>query len=163
MSFKTADLCDDFSDVVQMAEPIFRDYGGTKTFHGAIVTVKIFEDNVLVRQMLETPGEGRVLVIDGGGSTRCALVGDMLAQLAADNGWAGIVVYGCIRDSADIAEIPIGLKAINTVPRKSWKKGEGDTNRTVNFAGVTFQPGHHLYADVDGILVAEQALIRNRN
>ncbi|MEQ9322012.1 MAG: ribonuclease E activity regulator RraA [Polyangiaceae bacterium] len=149
----TADICDDHPDV-QVTDPIFRDYGKTVTFSGAISTLALFEDNTLVREALEQPGEGRVLVIDGGGSTRCALVGDRLATLAKDNGWAGIVVYGCIRDSGIIAGIDVGLKAMGTTPRKSVKRGEGQRDVPVTFAGVRFEPGAYLYADADGVVVA---------
>lgn len=159
MTFKTADLCDEHASAVEIAEPIFRDFGGQKSFHGPIATLKVFEDNTLVRQALETAGEGRVLVVDGGGSTRCALVGDVLAQLAVDHGWAGLVVYGCIRDSAAIAELPLGLKALHAVPNKSQKRGEGQRDLPVRFAGVTFKPGHYLYADSDGVIVAAEPLI----
>ena len=158
-SFATADLSDAYSERVQIAEPIFRQYGGQAQFHGLIATVKLFEDNVLVRQLLESTGNGRVLVVDGGGSLRCALVGDMLAQLAIDNGWAGFIIYGCIRDTAVIADMPIGIRALNAHPRKSVKRGEGVMDIPVHFAGVNFQPGHHLYADADGILVASTPLI----
>ncbi|MGB0385314.1 MAG: ribonuclease E activity regulator RraA [Ardenticatenaceae bacterium] len=160
MNFKTADLCDEFTSIVQMGEPIFRDYGGIKTFGGPIATVKVFEDNVLVRRMLETPGEGRVLVVDGGGSKRCALLGDRLAGLGDQNGWAGVVIYGCLRDSVDVANIALGVKALASVPKRSNKKGEGDTEITLHFAGVTFTPGHYLYADPDGILVAPKDLLQ---
>lgn len=159
MTFKTADLCDEFIDILQIAAPLFRDYGGIKSFGGAIATVKLFEDNVLLRNMLETAGNGRVLVVDGGGSKRCAILGDRLAGLAYENGWAGVVIYGCIRDSADIADIAVGVKALGTMPNKSNKKGEGDTNIPVHFAGITFTPGHYLYADEDGIIVAGEDLL----
>jgi len=125
---------------------------------GPIATLKLFEDNTLVRKALEQPGSGRVLVVDGGGSTRCALVGDRLATLAKDNGWAGIIVYGCIRDSAVIAGIEVGVKAIGTTPRKSVKRGEGQQDIAVTFGGVTFEPGAHLYADADGVVVAREAI-----
>src|SRR5215210_9139724 len=154
MDFKTADLCDEFGQSVGVAEPLLRDYGGTTSFYGSLVTVKVFEDNVLVREALETDGQRRVLVVDGGGSTRCALVGDRLAQLAHDNGWAGIVVNGCIRDSAEIAGIRIGVKALHAVPKKSSKKGIGERDIPVRFAEITFAPGHYLYADQDGVIVA---------
>lgn len=159
MTFKTADILDDHDDKVQVAEPLFRDYGQKRSFRGVIATVKCFEDNTLVRQFLEQPGDGRVLVVDGGGSQRCALVGDRLGALARDNGWAGILVFGCIRDSEDLASIDIGLKALATHPRKSVKRGEGQSQLAVSFAGVRFEPGHYLYADADGIVVSEQALI----
>jgi len=158
MSHATADLCDAFPERVKVADPIFRSYGAISAFGGAIVTLKVHEDNVLVKEALSVPGEGRVLVVDGGGSLRCALVGDILAKMACDNGWAGIVVYGCIRDSAAIAAIPIGIKALNTHPLKSLKKGRGDREVAVTFAGLTFFPGHFVYADADGVIVAESAL-----
>jgi regulator of ribonuclease activity A len=158
MSFATADLYDQNEGRVQVATPMFFDYGGQRAFSGLISTVKVYEDNSLVRTALEEPGHGRVLVVDGGGSLRCALVGDMLAQLGQKNGWAGMVVYGCIRDSATIARIPIGLKALNTNPKKSVKKGVGERDVSVNFAGVDFVPGHFLYVDEDGILVSEYKL-----
>lgn len=158
MSEKTTDLCDDYSDRLRIASPIFQSYGGRKLFNGPVTTLKVFEDNSLVREALEQPGEGRVLVVDGGGSLRCALVGDQLALLGQKNGWAGILVYGCIRDSADIAGIDIGLKALNTHPLKSVKKGVGERDVPVTFAGITIQPGDYLYADHDGVVVAEGAL-----
>ncbi len=158
MSFMTADLYDHYAQALSVVEPIFLDYGGNKQFHGPIVTVKVFEDNTLVRKALEQPGDGRVLVIDGGGSLRCALVGDQIAALAMNNNWSGLVVFGCIRDSADIGELAIGVKALNTNPAKSVKRGEGLQDVNVRFAGVEFVPGHYLYADGDGIVVSQDAL-----
>jgi regulator of ribonuclease activity A len=158
MSFATPDLYDAHEQEVQVAEPLFRAYGGRARFCGAMATLKLHEDNSLVRAALEQPGAGRVLVIDGGGSLRCALVGDQLAVLAHKNGWAGIVVYGCIRDSVAIGGIDIGVRALATNPRKSVKKGAGDRDIPVTFAGVTFRPGEYLYADEDGILVAAEPL-----
>lgn len=159
MSFTTADLYDEYGEKLQVAQPLFNDFGGQLKFHGLIATVKVHEDNSLVRATLEEKGKGRVLVIDGGESLRCALVGDLLVQLGKDNGWSGIVVSGCIRDSAVIITIDIGVKALGTNPRKSVKKGAGDRNIPVTFAGVTFTPGHYLYADEDGILVSPEKLI----
>lgn len=159
MTFTTADLYDEYGDQLKIALPLFRDFGGRKTFYGPVSTVKVHEDNSLVRAALEEPGKGRVLVVDGGESLRCALVGDMLAKLGKDNGWAGIVVSGCIRDSAEIASMDIGVKAIATNPRKSVKKGAGDRDIPVRFAGVEFRPGHFLYADEDGILVSDEKLV----
>ena len=158
MSFATADLYDQHEHRVQVLEPMLSDYGGKRRFSGPIATVKVFEDNSLVRAALEEPGAGKVLVVDGGGSLRCALIGDKLAELASRNGWAGLVVYGCIRDAAAIATLPIGLKAVNTTPRKSVKQGAGDRDIPVQFAGVTFTPDWFLYADEDGVLVSEQPL-----
>jgi regulator of ribonuclease activity A len=157
--FKTADLCDDHSENLAIAQPLFKDYGKNISFSGEISTVKCFEDNSLVRKQLEQPGNGRVLVVDGGGSTRCAMVGDILAQMGADNDWSGIIVYGCIRDSGVIATINIGVKAIGTMPIKSVKKGEGDIDVSVHFADVDFIPGQFAYADEDGIILSAQALV----
>lgn len=156
--FKTADLCDEHSDSLSVAAPMFNDYGKNISFAGGITTVKCFEDNSLVRQQLETQGNGRVLVVDGGGSMRCAMVGDMLAKLGADNGWSGILVYGCIRDSGVIATIDIGVKAIATHPLKSVKKGAGEVDLSVHFADIDFIPGYFLYADEDGVIVSPAAL-----
>jgi len=160
MTFKTADLCDDHEGKVSVAEPLFADFGGNISFCGKIFTIKCFEDNSLVREAQKTPGEGRVLVIDGGGSIRRALVGDLLAQAGADNNWSGIVVNGCIRDSEVIATIKIGCKALGTLPMKTDKKGIGEQDLSVHFADVDFVPGHYLYADEDGIIVSADNLLK---
>ncbi|WP_323000609.1 ribonuclease E activity regulator RraA [Denitromonas sp.] len=159
MSFQNADLCDQFDAEVRVVEPMFRSFGGKSAFHGPITTLKVFEDNSLVRTALEGPGNGRVLLIDAGGSRRCAMVGDQLAVLGVNNGWAGIVVYGCIRDAKAIASMPIGVFALGTHPRKSVKKGVGDVDIPVTFGGVTFTPGDVLYADEDGVVVASRDLV----
>jgi regulator of ribonuclease activity A len=122
------------------------------------MTLKVFEDNSLVRQALEGPGEGRVLVVDGGGSLRCALVGGMLGQLALDNDWAGIVVYGCVRDTEELNGMALGIRALQAHPRKSHKRGVGDSGLTVRFAGLTVRPGDWIYADEDGLLVSTAAV-----
>jgi regulator of ribonuclease activity A len=158
MSFATADLYDEHAAVIQVALPGLHNYGGRRQFFGPVVTLKVFEDNSLVRETLELDGAGRVLVVDGGASMRCALLGDNLAQLGRDNGWAGIVVYGCIRDSAVIAGIDIGVRALDTNPAKSEKRGEGQRDVTVRFAGLVLEPGMYLYADEDGILISNDAL-----
>lgn len=163
MSFKTPDLCDEFEnelgDSLYVVMPMFKCYGRRKIFSGQIVTLKLFEDNSLVREACGEDGQGKVLVIDGGGSLRCALVGDQLAILAHKNAWEGIVVYGCIRDSVDINSLDIGLRALDTHPRKSIKKGVGDRNIAVSFGGASFRPGEWLYADEDGILVSSKPLL----
>ena len=156
MTQATTDISDALGDTARVAAPIFSDYGGRKIFSGEIATVRCFEDNSFVRQAFETPGEGRVLVVDGGGSTNCALLGDMLAALAHRNGWAGVVVHGCIRDSAEIAGIDIGVKALATHPRKSNKQGLGERDIPVVFAGIEFKPGEYLYADTDGIVITQE-------
>ncbi len=158
MTTATADLMDDHAEQLEVAEPLFRDFGGRLAFEGPIYTLKAFEDNSLVREALAQPGHGQVLVVDGGGSLRCAMVGDNLAQLGIDNGWSGIVVFGCIRDSAIIKTLDIGLKALATCPRKSIKLGMGTTQVRVTFAGVTFAPGAYLYADEDGIVIAPEKI-----
>ena len=159
MAVATADLCDEFGAEVRVAEPLFRDWGGSVAFAGPIETVRVFEDNALVRQVLETPGRGRVLVVDGGGSRRTALVGGNLAALAHRNGWTGLVVFGSVRDSEELRNLPLGLKALAAVPRKSGKRGEGEQGVPVTFAGITFNRGCHLYADRDGIVVAGRDLL----
>lgn len=159
MAFSTADLCDRHGDAVSVAEPVFIDFGGVRSFGGPIATVRVFEDNALVRSALEEPGEGHILVIDGGGSMRCALLGDMLASIALDNDWRGIIVNGCVRDSAALGELPIGIKALGTNPRKSGKRGDGERDVPVTFAGVTFEPGWFLVADEDGVVVSARSLI----
>jgi regulator of ribonuclease activity A len=162
MTFKTPDLCDqyeaDLGKTVRVVAPMFQRYGGRASFAGQIVTLKLFEDNSLVREAFAGDGRGKVLVVDGGGSLRCALVGDQLAILANKNGWEGVVVYGCIRDSGDINGIDIGVRALNTHPQKTQKKGIGERDVAVTFGGVTFNPGEYLYADDDGILVADRPL-----
>lgn len=158
MALPTTDLCDKYADSVQIAESIFTDFGGELAFEGPISTVKCFEDNALVRAALETPGQGRVLVVDGGASDRCALLGDNLAQLAIDNDWAGVIVYGCIRDAMDIADMDVAVKALNTHPKKSNKKDTGERDVSVHFAGVRFTPGAWVYADLDGIIVSGNEL-----
>jgi regulator of ribonuclease activity A len=158
MELLTTDLCDAHEEMVRVVEPMFSSFGGRASFFGRIATLKLFEDNSLVRKTLESAGEGRVLVIDGGGSLRRALVGDQLAALGVKNGWAGVVVYGCIRDSRAIGEMDIGVFAIDTHPMKTLKKNVGDADIPVTFGGVTFNPGEWLYADEDGVIVSESAL-----
>ncbi len=153
------DLCDAFPGRVRVAEPVFRDFGGRAAFSGPISTVQVLEDNALVRTALEEPGRGRVLVVDGGGSLRSALVGGNLGQLAAKNGWDGILVFGCIRDTAELMAVDLGVKALAAHPKKSGKQGTGARDVPVTFAGVTFRPGEWLAADADGIIVADGPLV----
>jgi regulator of ribonuclease activity A len=150
----TADLYDELGEQLKVAAPIFRDFGGRSSFEGPLATVKVFEDNSLVRASLSEAGAGRVLVVDGGGSLRCALLGDQLAKLAYTNGWAGVVVWGCVRDVEALAEIPLGVKALGAIPRKSAKLGEGTRQVPVRFAEVEFVPGEYLLADRDGVVVS---------
>lgn len=156
--FTTADLFDAHAAALQVALPVFRDYGGRRRFSGAISTVRALEDNSRVREAVQAPGAGRVLVVDGGGSLQRAMLGDQLAAAAAHNGWAGVIVHGCIRDSAAIAAMALGVKALGTCPAKTDKHGQGLVDLPVSFAGVHFHPGHYLYADEDGIVVASRPL-----
>jgi len=159
MSWATTDLCDAAAPgTLRVAAPIFRSYGGKSAFHGRITTLKLFEDNGLVRQVLGTPGNGRVLVIDGGGSLRSALLGDQLAALAVNNGWAGVVVWGCIRDSAAISGMDLGVLALATHPQKTVKNNLGEADVLLHFADIDFRPGEWLYADADGLIVSAAQL-----
>ena len=161
MTFKTADLCDDHYDNgnIQICEPIFGDFGARNKFSGAIHTIHCFEDNSLVREAVAMDGKGKVLVIDGGGSLRCAMLGDLLAAKAVSNGWEGVIIHGLIRDSADIETMDLGVKALGTLPLKSVKNNKGTHNVEVGFAGVRFTPGYFAYADEDGIILSPTALI----
>jgi len=161
MTFATTDLCDDHPQLLEdgrlcVLPPLFKHFGQRVKFCGRVTTLKVFEDNALVRSTLEAPGNGNVLVIDGGGSLRRALVGGQLALLAQDNGWAGIVVDGCVRDSDEINACDIGVRALAAHPQKSSKKGVGERNVRVSICGVAVTPGDWIYADADGILVAQQ-------
>lgn len=155
--YVTPDLCDEYPEV-EVVEPMFCNFGGRESFGGEIVTVKCFEDNSLVKQMVDEPGTGKVMVVDGGGSMRCAMLGDMLAEKAAKQGWEGIIIYGCIRDVDVIAETELGVQALATHPRKSVKKGVGERDLSLTFGGVTFEPGEYVYADNNGIIVSREAL-----
>jgi regulator of ribonuclease activity A len=162
-NFATTDLCDDNAMLLEdgrlaVLPPVFRHFGQRQRFAGRVVTLCVFEDNALVRATLETPGEGQVLVIDGGGSLRRALVGGQLALLAQDNGWAGIVIDGCVRDCEEIASCDIGIRALAPIPQRSARKGTGERNVRVQVAGVPVNAGDWVYADADGILIAQQRL-----
>lgn len=158
MILKTADLCDRYAETLQIAEPVLKNFGGNVAFNGSIVTLKVFEDDALVRSTLEKPGKGQVLVVDGGGSMHCALVNEQLARLAKENGWFGIIVNGCIRHSEALAKIDIGIKALAQHPRNSFKHGIGEQNVPVRFVGIHFISGQYLYADEDGLVISETAL-----
>ncbi len=154
----TPDLCDRYGDRLQVAEPLFGDFGGRECFAGEIETVRVLEDNALVRRILEGEGRGRVLVVDGGASRRRALVGGRLAALAAANGWSGLVINGCVRDVAEIAAAGLGVKALAACPRPPAKQGAGEQGVTVAFAGITFTPGHWICGDRDGLVVGSPEL-----
>jgi regulator of ribonuclease activity A len=154
----TPDLCDDHPEILAV-DPGFRNFGGLDNFGGEIVTVKCFEDNSVVKEQVALPGHGKVMVVDGGGSRRAALLGDMLAEKAVSNGWVGLVIYGCIRDVDVIGRTDLGVQALGTHPRKTEKHGVGQLNVPVTFGGVTFRPGHYVYADNNGIVVSEKPLV----
>ncbi len=150
----TPDLCDQFPDDVLVLDPLFKDYGGKTSFCGPAITIKCFEDNSVVKALLDEPGEGRVIVMDGGGSLRRAILGDMLAENGAKNGWAGLLINGCIRDCEEIAALEIGVKALNTHPMKTEKRGLGDLDVPVTFAGQTINTGDWIYADPNGVVLS---------
>lgn len=152
------DMADDHRDLVQTADPVFRDYAGLKSFHGPIATLRCYEDNLLLRQVLSKPGEGRVMVVDGGGSIRRALIGDKLATLMLQHDWAGIVVNGAARDIENLRDMPVAIRALNVCPLKPQQTGTGEVDIEVSFAGVTFKPGAWLYADENGIIVSPKAI-----
>ncbi len=158
MSISVCDLCDAHEEQLQVAEPVFNDYGGRLAFSGEIETVKCHEDNSLVKELVATPGRGRVLVVDGGGSLRRSLLGDQLAAKALHNEWSGIVIFGAIRDIEVIGTLEIGVKALNVIPVKTEKRGLGDQGVPVTFAGVTFKPGNYLYADSNGLVISDHPL-----
>jgi|TARA_B110000238_G_C16092999_1_gene424722 regulator of ribonuclease activity A len=158
-NFTTADLWDDNEGTLICASSIFKTFGGKHSFYGEIVTLKVFEDNSFVRKMLEINGKGKVLVIDGSASLRCALVGDKLAELAIANNWEGIIVNGCIRDSSLINQMDIAIKALNTIPVKSIKRNIGEIDIPVNFSGISFIPKQFVYSDSDGILISIKPLL----
>lgn len=157
-TISTPDLCDDHADKIRVLDPIFNNYGGNTSFFGEVITIKCHEDNSLVKQLASEQGAGRIMVVDGGGSLRRALLGDMIAENAANNGWAGLVIFGCIRDCNEIEQLDLGVKAINTIPVKTDKRGLGDLNVPVTFAGQTINPGNWLYADDNGIIISDEKL-----
>lgn len=148
----TTDLSD-AQPQAQVAAPVLRDFGGRTRFQGAAVTLRISENNPLVRQTLQTPGAGRVLVVDGGGSLNCALLGGNLGVFGVENGWEGVIIHGCVRDTAELRELDLGIRALAAHPRRSGKLEEGERDVPVTFAGVTIRPGDRVVADEDGWLV----------
>jgi regulator of ribonuclease activity A len=157
-TFTTADLCDAHATRVRVLEIALRDYGRRRTFCGPVSTVRTLEDNSRVREAVHEPGRGRVLVVDGGGSLRRALLGDLLAAKAVENGWSGVVVIGAIRDSEVIGGLELGVKALGTVPRKTERRDAGERDVVLQLGGVVITPGDWLYADADGVLLSDAAL-----
>lgn len=159
MKISTPDLCDEHGDSVQVAAPVFQHYGGVRQFGGAIATVKCFEDNSKVGEMLKADGKGRVLLVDGGASPRRSLLGDKLVTQAVENNWSGIIIYGYIRDVEEISEMNIGVMAMGTIPRKTSKRGEGRVNISLDVAGLKAKPGNFIYADGSGVILSEESLL----
>jgi regulator of ribonuclease activity A len=160
MQYSTPHLCDQYGDShhLQIVDPVYKSFGGHSKVQGIVHTVKVFEDNVLIRAALSETVTDGVLVVDGGGSHRCALLGSGLARQAADNGWKGILIYGCVRDTLELASMPIGIWALHPNPLKSGKKGHGDRDKLISFSGVNFRTGLYFYADEDGIIIADETL-----
>lgn len=160
MSFVTCDICDANEDKVRVMTGLqWRSFGGLNAFYGQAVTVKCFEDNSRVKETLGTPGEGRVLVVDGGGSLRMALIGDMIAESAVKNGWSGVLIYGACRDVDALAELDLGVVTLGCVPLKSVRRGEGQRDIPVTFGGVTVNPGDYVYVDNNGVVVSSEPLL----
>jgi len=152
------DICDEFGEEISVLDPLFSDFGGKRKFHGEIVTIKCFEDNSLVGDQVRSAGRARVLVVDGGGSLRRALLGDLLAAKAAENGWQGLLINGCVRDVEILETIDLGVKALKAHPVRTDKRREGQLGIPLTFGGVTIHPGDYLYADANGVAVARRNL-----
>jgi regulator of ribonuclease activity A len=158
MTLSVPDICDRFFDEIVVFDPVFRDFGGKRRFCGEILTIRCFEDNSLVGETVRTEGRGRVIVVDGGGSLRRALLGDILAAAAVKNGWQGLVINGCVRDVEILETLDLGVKALAACPVKTDKRGEGQINVALRFGGAQMEPGQYLYADANGIVVARAKL-----
>lgn len=158
MTTKTTDLCDDFGDKARVFAPIFHDLGGKSEMAGKAVTVKCFEDNSRIKELSGEPGSGRILVVDGGGSDRCALLGDVIALDLVRNGWGGVLIYGYVRDRSVLKELPMAIKALGASPRKSVKRSEGQVGVTLTFAGQTVADGDQLYGDEDGVIILNESI-----
>lgn len=152
MSFSTCDLSDRNPEQAQIVGTPLRDFGARSRFSGRAVTIKCFEDNSRIKDVLATPGDGRVLVVDAGGSTRCAMLGDMIATDAVANGWSGIIVFGCVRDTAVLATLAIGIKAVGAIPRRSTRRGEGSIDIQIEIGTAKICPGDMIVADEDGVI-----------
>ena len=159
MKFVLPDLCDKYGDSLQVLAPMLKNFGGKSCFHGRISTIKCYEDNSLVADAVKERGNGSVLVVDGGGSLRCALLGDNLAEIAASNSWEGIIVFGCVRDVAALRAISLGVQAISPNPMKSVKRQVGLRDVEVSFGGVSFIPDQYVYADDNGVIVSKDELV----
>ncbi|WP_118809221.1 ribonuclease E activity regulator RraA [Haemophilus haemolyticus] len=158
MFIDTSELCDLYAEQVDVVEPIFSSFGGVSNFYGKVTTVKCFESNGLIAEVLEENGEGRVLVIDGGGAVRRGLIDAELAQLAVDNGWEGIIVYGAVRQIQQLENLDIGIHALAPIPVSADESSAGESDVPVNFGGVTFFPEDYIYADLTGIILSQEPL-----
>lgn len=158
MTRSVCDLCDDYSDQLQILQPIYRNYGQPTSFHGEILTVKCFEDNSMVKKLCSEPGNGRVLVVDGGASMKHALLGDLIAAEFVKNGWSGILIHGCVRDVDILKDMALGVRALNSIPIKSERKGQGEIGEPISIAGAKIETGHWLYADETGIVISAKAI-----
>jgi regulator of ribonuclease activity A len=155
MSHKTTDLCDEHGERARVLQPVFQDMGARLDFQGPALTVKCFEDNSRIKELSQTPGDGRILVVDGGGSDRCALLGDIIAEDLVKHGWGGALIFGCVRDKAVLGQLPIAIKALGVSPRKSIKRDEGQVGLAVDIAGQRIKNGDFLYADADGVIILD--------
>ncbi len=158
MEYVTPDLCDEYPQLVRVISPMFHQFGKRRSVGGEVVTIKCFEDNSRVKEQVAEPGAGKILLVDGGGSTRCALLGDLLAAKAAESEWAGIIVYGCVRDVGVLADIDLCIQALASHPQKSTRRGEGQLNIPITIGGVTINPGEFVYADSNGVIVSAEPL-----
>jgi regulator of ribonuclease activity A len=158
MTLSVPDICDQFFDEIVVFDPVFRDFGGKSRFSGEILTIRCFEDNSLVGETVRTQGNGRVIVVDGGGSLRRALLGDILAAAAVENGWQGLLINGCVRDVEILETLELGVKALAACPVKTDKRGEGQIGVPLRFAGAQMDPGQYVYSDANGIVVARHKL-----
>jgi regulator of ribonuclease activity A len=159
VEYLTPDLCDEYPEQVRVLSPLLRQYGKRRSVGGEVVTIKCFEDNSRLKEQVAVPGMGRVLLVDGGGSLRCALLGDLLAAKAQESGWAGIIVYGCVRDVDVLAEMDLCIQALGSHPQKSTRRGEGQLNIPMQIGGVLIQPGEFLYADNNGVIISAVPLM----
>ncbi|HXH87208.1 MAG TPA: ribonuclease E activity regulator RraA [Gaiellaceae bacterium] len=158
MDWSTCDLSDEHGDAVRVLPTSLRHFGGLQRFSGEVATVRCPDDNTFLRELANSEGKGRVILVDGGGSTRCALFGDKIAAEAIEHGWAGLVIWGCVRDTATLAELDLGVVALGATPRRSRKDRDGETGTPVLIGGVRCRPGDVLYADEDGVVVLDPSL-----
>ncbi len=157
VTYITPDLCDLYP-LVRVVSPMFKNFGGRHSFGGQVVTVKCFEDNSRVKELLATDGHGKVLVVDGGGSLRCALLGDMIGESAVQHGWEGVIIYGCVRDVDALAQLELGVQALAAMPLKSVRRGVGEFDVPIAFGGVVIESGEYVYADNNGVIVSAEPL-----